>query len=107
MEAVCPAIELAAARLVGSAPPAGVLADSAWNGCFVVGARVAPGDVPNGPAGLAAARAALLVNGTEAAANTGANVLGNPLTALVRTALAQAPSACFVVLFSAEAETDH
>ncbi len=85
MGAVCPSIELAASRLVASALPAAVLADGAWNGCFVIGARVAPGDVPGGAPGLVAAGAALSVNGAEVAANTGANVLGSPLTALVGT----------------------
>ena len=85
VEAVCPAIELASSRFAGAAPPAGVLADGAWNGCFVLGRRVPPADVVGGAAALAASGAALLVNGAEVAANTGANVLGNPLTALVRT----------------------
>jgi 2-keto-4-pentenoate hydratase len=81
--AVAPAIELASARLLFAAPPVAVLADGAWNGCFVLGRRVPPSDVPGGAASLASAGAALLVNGAEVAANTGANVLGNPLTALV------------------------
>ena len=85
VEAVCPAIELASSRFAGAAPPAGVLADGAWNGCFVLGRRVPPADVVGGAAALAASGAALLVNGAEVAANTGANVLGNPLTAMVRT----------------------
>ena len=84
VEAVCPAIELASSRFAGAAPPAGVLADGAWNGCVVLGRRVPPADVVGGAAALAASGAALLVNGAEVAANTGANVLGNPLTALVR-----------------------
>ena len=83
-----PAIELATARLTGAAPPAGVLADGAWNGCFVLGAAVpaAAVDAAGGIPSLAAVRAALLLNDVEAAANTGANVLGNPVTALVRRA---------------------
>ena len=82
--AVCPAIELAASRFSTLALPAAVLADGAWNGCFVVGAGVAPAAVPGGATSLAGAGAALLVNGALVAANKGANVLGNPLTALVR-----------------------
>jgi 2-keto-4-pentenoate hydratase len=84
VDAVCPAIELAAARLVSCTLPAAVLADGAWNGCYVVGPRVSPADVVGGAEGLVSARAALEINGAEVAANTGANVLGSPLTALVR-----------------------
>lgn len=84
VEAVCPAIELAASRLTASALPAAVLADGAWNGCYVLGPRVPRDAVVGGAAGLAAAGAALEVKGAQVAANTGENVLGNPLTALVR-----------------------
>jgi len=83
---VCPAIELAVSRLVlpaGTAPtlPA-ILADSAWNGCFVLGEGVAAAELGKGEA-LVAARATLLCDDRVLGAETGANVLGSPLASLV------------------------
>ncbi len=87
VEAVFPAIELAASRLTAAAPstPAAILADCAWNGAVVLPppeARVRAADVPGGATALPGAGAALLLDGTQVAASTGANVLGSPLTSL-------------------------
>lgn len=81
-----PAIELAACRVTGvPATPASVLADSAWNGAFVIGAPVACSSIQPGSIfkdKLHAATAALSVNGDEKAAGAGSGVLGSPLTSL-------------------------
>lgn len=82
---VCPAIELAASRLVLPAgtvvAPAAILADLAWNGCFVLGPGVAAAELGSGEA-LVTARATLLCNGVVLGADTGANVLSSPLASL-------------------------
>jgi 2-keto-4-pentenoate hydratase len=82
---VVPAIELAASRLAPdvAATPAAVLGDCTFNGAVILGTtRVAAQEVLGGHAGLANARAALVVDSVEVGAATGAAVLGNPLTAL-------------------------
>jgi len=83
VEAVAPAIEIAATRCSESPlSPAAVLADFSLNGCCVIGPKIAPSALEGSYAALVGAKASLLVNSELAAENTGANVLGNPLTSL-------------------------
>ena len=83
VEAVAPAIEIAATRCSDSPlSPAAVLADFSLNGCCVIGPKIAPSALEGSYAALVGAKASLLVNSELAAENTGANVLGNPLTSL-------------------------
>lgn len=83
VEAVAPAIEIAATRCSESPlSPASVLADFSLNGCCVIGPKIAPSALAGSYAALVSAKASLFVNSELAAENTGANVLGSPLTSL-------------------------
>lgn len=71
-------IELAASRITGALNPGIILADFALHGCLALGD---PCVVPDS-AILERVQACLELNGNQIALSTGANVLGNPLTAL-------------------------
>lgn len=72
-------IELAASRINGALTPGMILADFGLHGCFALGD---PFQLTGDACALVDVTASLEMNGVQIASSTGANVLGNPLTAL-------------------------
>jgi len=83
IEAVAPAIEIAATRCSDSPLSAqAVLADFALNGVCVLGAKIPRESIGDKEKLGAAAKASLRLNSVVVASESGANVLTNPVTAL-------------------------
>jgi 2-keto-4-pentenoate hydratase len=84
VDSVCGAIEIAATRVRSESPltPPAVLADFALNGCVIQGNYIPRSNFHSREA-LVSATASLKVNDVLAASETGANVLGDPVTSLM------------------------
>lgn len=80
---VAPAIEIAATRCTHlPLKSTTVVGDFALNGCVVVGHRIPAESIVGGWESLARVVAAVKLNGVSLASESGANVLGNPITSL-------------------------